>query len=178
METYNILDNIKPNNYSNNLEISLEECSICYEDIEEKDKKILNCGHIFHNKCINNWIKINPICPYCRNYIINSFECIFKQKLFSNKCKIILDEAKFSNIIIKNYLPIINTVYKEIIIPTEFIKSVQNKNKLVIIEFRKEDTNKIEKYTFKFLNINASYQFCDVMKNYFINYTYLIKLNS
>ena len=54
---------------------SFEECSICFEDIDESNKKILECGHTFHTDCINKWTKVNPICPYCRKYMQTYFNC-------------------------------------------------------------------------------------------------------
>ena len=46
------------------------ECIICLEYMIKGDKiKILECGHIYHYKCINDWFKkkkeIN--CPLCSN---------------------------------------------------------------------------------------------------------------
>ena len=56
-------------------ENSPEECSICFEEITNNNLKTLNCGHIFHKNCIDSWLKINPICPYCREYTNKYFEC-------------------------------------------------------------------------------------------------------
>jgi hypothetical protein len=47
-------------------------CVICIENITDfKDKKTLPCEHIFHKKCINEYM--SNICPICRkeNNIIN-----------------------------------------------------------------------------------------------------------
>ena len=60
----------------------LEECSICFEEIKDKDLKSLKCGHFFHKNCIDSWLKINPICPYCREYTKNYFESYLKTKYF------------------------------------------------------------------------------------------------
>ena len=47
----------------------LQDCSICLEIIKKNDKIYkLNCGHIFHVTCLNQWNK--NTCPYCRNDII------------------------------------------------------------------------------------------------------------
>lgn len=51
-----------------------DDCSICLEKYKKNDKCIkLNCSHIFHKKCLNEWFK-NRIdksedlnCPLCRN---------------------------------------------------------------------------------------------------------------
>jgi hypothetical protein len=44
------------------------ECSICLESfILDEDIKVLNCQHIFHPDCINNWLtKCKTTCPVCR----------------------------------------------------------------------------------------------------------------
>jgi hypothetical protein len=51
------------------------ECSICLRDEENilcggiQFKKI-TCGHYFHTKCINLWVKRSKTCPLCRAEII------------------------------------------------------------------------------------------------------------
>jgi len=51
-----------------------ENCSICLEKYKKNEKCIrLNCSHIFHKQCLNEWFKnkINKSeelnCPLCRN---------------------------------------------------------------------------------------------------------------
>ena len=44
---------------------SNNECSICSENMNKYIE--LKCKHKFHKSCILEWIKINPICPYCRS---------------------------------------------------------------------------------------------------------------
>ena len=42
-------------------------CSICLEDFLELDQiSILNCNHIYHIKCIVNWMETETSCPLCR----------------------------------------------------------------------------------------------------------------
>jgi len=41
------------------------ECVICLNNIKD-DIKITDCGHIFHNKCLYEWVKIKNKCPTCR----------------------------------------------------------------------------------------------------------------
>lgn len=45
-------------------------CSICLEDYKADDAVRLfpECGHLFHVKCIDTWLKANPTCPVCRNF--------------------------------------------------------------------------------------------------------------
>ena len=91
-----IYDNYNSSNYINNLvdyksittfeniiknypNITLEEnekiknelsviCNICLYEIE--NGKYLSCGHIFHIKCIKEWIMVNSNCPICKSPII------------------------------------------------------------------------------------------------------------
>jgi predicted Zn-ribbon and HTH transcriptional regulator len=44
-------------------------CNICLCEIEKG--KYLNCGHIYHLKCIKEWVSINSKCPICKSSIIN-----------------------------------------------------------------------------------------------------------
>jgi len=49
------------------------ECSICLYDVNEEEYDELECGHRFHRKCWNNYLKHEEaarrtlvICPNCR----------------------------------------------------------------------------------------------------------------
>jgi len=45
----------------------LNSCAICLDDFVKYEFIVrLNCTHIFHYACINNWIKIEYTCPLCR----------------------------------------------------------------------------------------------------------------
>lgn len=43
-------------------------CPICLEDFagDGKDKEMLQCGHCFHARCIQEWERRNSTCPICR----------------------------------------------------------------------------------------------------------------
>ena len=44
-----------------------DECSICLETFKEDENLIqLNCNHIFHLHCIDDWLQIQENCPVCR----------------------------------------------------------------------------------------------------------------
>ena len=48
-----------------------DTCSICtdmYEQLEEVS--VLNCGHIYHPKCIKEWGKYKQACPLCNTEIL------------------------------------------------------------------------------------------------------------
>ena len=51
-----------------------KECVICLEKYKKDDEIIkLECGHIFHEKCLNTWIETKNynyfLCPICREAI-------------------------------------------------------------------------------------------------------------
>lgn len=55
------------------------ECSICLEKME-KDNDIVAldiCDHIYHEKCIREWLSKSRICPLCRSNVDdNDCRCI------------------------------------------------------------------------------------------------------
>jgi hypothetical protein len=51
----------------NKLDNEKKNCVICLEDFKTGDKAvILPCIHMFHNKCIKNWLKTQNSCPICK----------------------------------------------------------------------------------------------------------------
>lgn len=44
-------------------------CSICLADYKGSDmlRMLPDCGHVFHVKCIDPWLRLHPTCPVCRN---------------------------------------------------------------------------------------------------------------
>ena len=45
------------------------ECAICLENFKGIDiiKSFYKCGHIFHKKCLENWLKRSNCCPLCKH---------------------------------------------------------------------------------------------------------------
>lgn len=42
-------------------------CVVCMCDFENKQLlRVLPCGHEFHAKCVDKWLKMNQTCPICR----------------------------------------------------------------------------------------------------------------
>ncbi|KAM1735625.1 hypothetical protein ACFX12_014076 [Malus domestica] len=43
-------------------------CSICLADYKNSDmlRLLPDCRHLFHLKCIDPWLRLNPTCPVCR----------------------------------------------------------------------------------------------------------------
>ena len=49
------------------INISVEICSICIESYLPKQKALtLPCNHKFHSKCIKVWLEKESTCPLCR----------------------------------------------------------------------------------------------------------------
>ncbi|TKY45563.1 putative RING-H2 finger protein ATL71 [Spatholobus suberectus] len=50
---------------------SSSSCSICLMDYKECDslRVLPGCGHFFHVKCVDPWLRINLTCPVCRTPI-------------------------------------------------------------------------------------------------------------
>lgn len=44
-------------------------CPICLSEYQPKDtiRTIPECNHCFHVDCVDEWLKMNPTCPVCRN---------------------------------------------------------------------------------------------------------------
>ena len=57
----------------NKLNDENKRCIICLEDFKNNDKSIyLPCFHLFHEKCITDWINTKKaFCPLCRTIINN-----------------------------------------------------------------------------------------------------------
>ena len=73
--------------------------SVCLGDINlfEKEISILNCGHFFHDNCLNDWLNQQMNCPECRaivtkgNFVRNIFpkvndETLSQWKSLKDKC--------------------------------------------------------------------------------------------
>ncbi|CAL4077439.1 unnamed protein product [Meganyctiphanes norvegica] len=43
-----------------------DKCSICLEVLLTKPNASLSCKHVFHERCIKNWLKRESTCPNCR----------------------------------------------------------------------------------------------------------------
>ena len=45
-------------------------CSVCITDYDQGDKlRVLPCKHLFHAKCVDQWLSVNATCPLCRKSI-------------------------------------------------------------------------------------------------------------
>jgi hypothetical protein len=48
-------------------------CCICYSSVNDESMmvELPDCGHLFHHKCVMDWLNKNPKCPYCRENVID-----------------------------------------------------------------------------------------------------------
>lgn len=84
-------------NYSSDSEDEEEEqetCRICLDEFENNQRKILECGHSYHEHCLNEWRRENNTCPICRSEIkIRTsrylYDRILRQRLNSRNRRIL-----------------------------------------------------------------------------------------
>lgn len=50
---------------------NIERCVICFDLIEQTNKSITKCNHIFHTNCLIKWSNINNSCPMCKKKLFN-----------------------------------------------------------------------------------------------------------
>tara|TARA_Y100000389_G_C17181614_1_gene374267 strand:+ start:43 stop:429 length:387 start_codon:yes stop_codon:yes gene_type:complete len=48
-------ENNKNDNQADNKIKKIEECPICFDDLNQKSTILFTCGHKFHLKCLNEW---------------------------------------------------------------------------------------------------------------------------
>lgn len=47
-----------------------QECSICLSKYELGEKiREMRCKHLFHKDCLDTWLIVNSVCPYCKDNI-------------------------------------------------------------------------------------------------------------
>lgn len=47
-----------------------EDCKICTANfVKGEEKCILGCSHEYHVSCLEPWLKIKKVCPFCRHKI-------------------------------------------------------------------------------------------------------------
>lgn len=49
-------------------------CSICLEALASSTTVQLECQHVFHEKCIKDWLKRQSNCPNCRTFALMTDE--------------------------------------------------------------------------------------------------------
>mmetsp|Transcript_24376 Transcript_24376/g.26645 ORF Transcript_24376/g.26645 Transcript_24376/m.26645 type:complete len:319 (-) Transcript_24376:757-1713(-) len=46
-------------------------CPICLSEfVEGETARLLNCQHMFHQQCVDEWLRVNASCPTCRKRLV------------------------------------------------------------------------------------------------------------
>ena len=64
----------------------MEVCPICLDEIKDNERyQLLRCSHVYHKKCILEWLDRSNTCPTCREIIPNIFSIETKKLGFKQK---------------------------------------------------------------------------------------------
>lgn len=63
------------------------QCSICCEEFQlgEKIMRLIGCYHVFHQQCLEVWLKKKPLCPNCKRNIRNDLIIKMKNESFGKR---------------------------------------------------------------------------------------------
>ena len=80
----------------------VSECTICLDPITNDSMcRMLNCYHIFHADCIDNWFAKDPTCPNCKKVFEKDANNKFNINEFLQTINVD-NEAFYSDHLIKN----------------------------------------------------------------------------
>ena len=129
-------------------------CVICQEDINfcTEEISVLNCGHLYHNGCLQQWLNTNSTCPDCRSEVTRNN---FVRKLYPSK----KEDAEFlyrgtsdkTKSLFKAYEESTKNLQKMF---TERIVNLENKN-LELEEKLKRSSENLQKFTHEKENLRA-----------------------
>lgn len=68
----------------------VDECCICAKEIYN-DRKITECNHLFHRKCLKEWSKYKNNCPLCREELGKNFPTGSYINFYFNDMSILMD---------------------------------------------------------------------------------------
>jgi Ring finger domain len=59
--------------YRNNQRVEGNNCVVCLSQLKHGDMvvKIETCSHVFHEECIDRWLRLHKTCPICRSRVDN-----------------------------------------------------------------------------------------------------------
>ena len=50
---------------------------MCLQDLQDENEKYVAvrvCKHLFHHKCLVDWLRSHQTCPLCRTYVLEQAE--------------------------------------------------------------------------------------------------------
>ena len=61
------IDSIPTKTWFRKSDTSEDTCSVCFDNFEpnQKFKRLKNCGHEYHSKCLDTWLQNEKRCPIC-----------------------------------------------------------------------------------------------------------------
>ncbi|KAK7299910.1 hypothetical protein RJT34_10739 [Clitoria ternatea] len=66
-----------------------QECCICLTKYKDKEEvRRLPCSHMFHQKCVDQWLKITSCCPLCKQGLESKVSVSFTAAGNSNKPRV------------------------------------------------------------------------------------------
>ena len=135
-------------------------CLICTLPIKKKYLNMIECNHTYHKNCLNKWIKIKPICPYCSYIIISTF----------NINLIKTDKIKYKSICIVSRERLRITSKKNTVLYDIIVSNIKNfffnkKKNLLTITYYEND---IESYLFLKAKSKVIYKLFNTLKTVFI----------
>ena len=119
-------------------------CLICQEDLDfcNQEISVLNCGHLYHRGCLQQWLNVKLTCPECRSAVIRNNVV---QKIFPAKKDDDNYDYRGSNEKTKKILKLYDDSTKQFRkMFTERIESVENDNSELTVELQKALFEKIE----------------------------------
>ena len=127
-------------------------CVSCQEDIDfcTEEISVLNCGHLYHNGCLQQWLNTNSTCPECRSAVTRNS---FVRKLYPSKKEdaesVYRGTSDETKSILKVYEDTTKNLQKMF---TERIVNLENKNLELTVDLQKS-SEKLQKSTYEKENL-------------------------
>ena len=52
------------------------ECVVCLDTLRPADRvRVLPCIHVFHEHCVDRWLRRSRTCPSCKQDVIAAHDC-------------------------------------------------------------------------------------------------------
>ena len=72
----------------------VEQCPVCFDDIQFINKHVTVCQHKFHVECIRKWFETSDECPICRTEQAEDPLIIFKHNIRNSLSVMYMDAIR------------------------------------------------------------------------------------
>ena len=108
-------------------------CIVCYNTIDDKDKCVTNCNHIYCKDCLNKWFdRGNVECPMCRVPVKSYLNDFTNHKIVVLKHQpqnmVLIQPNTDYEDIIKNYRKKFNMFKLYLFLNTSYLLHLQYRN--------------------------------------------------